>query len=114
VARKKKKTDELTEAITTEETLPETETEIGAETEATPPETEETETAGLSKVTISVTDIPELAGKDIGDTITFVISDISDDGKTFELQFAESPETETGEESKGRATLTEALIGTEE
>ena len=32
-------------------------------------------------------EIPELAGKAVGDTVTFTVRNVSDDGKTFDLEY---------------------------
>lgn len=87
--------------------------------EETAPVPEENEQPVMTVMTHTVDEIPELAGKGIGDTITFSINNISDDGKTFDLEYVEemAPEGETmmAEETMpaggGRAAIAESFGG---
>jgi hypothetical protein len=89
------------------------------ETVAAPPAEEPTPTeaelaAGAAGMQHSVEDIPELAGKRVGDTMMFAIRDISDDGNMYTLVPAGeegAPAAPTAEE--GRAAVEEELLGPE-
>jgi len=93
---------------------PEIPEDMGEEAEA-PVEEEEAPATVMSH---TVEEIPELEGLGIGDSITMVISNVTDDGK-YELQVQVEPPVPTeappvegaeGVEGAGVETLTERLI----
>ena len=67
---------------------------------------EETPPAGLS---FSSDDIPDLAGLGIGDTITLRITNVSDDGKTFNLETV-APAEMTPPTPGGREQVAKAMV----
>ena len=86
------------------------------EEEITPEETPETEadeipeeTSPPAGVSLSSDDIPDLAGLGIGDTITLRITNVSDDGKTFNLETVAPAEAATPAPS-GREQVAKAMI----
>jgi len=93
----KKKEEEIEEVPTPEEEIPPT------------PEEEATPKTGILSHTVD--ELPELAGKSIGDTITFRIVNISEDGTTYDLEIAEeSVKPETAEAAGGREAVKAAML----
>ena len=84
--------------------------EMVEEVTETPPE-EEVAEVGTAPMIHTVEEIPELAGRAVGDTITFRIDNVTDDGNTFELSVAPEPEElETpGPEAMGEGTGREEI-----
>ena len=98
MAKKKEEEKEITPEETPE--TPETpETEENKIPEETPP-------VGVS---LSSDDIPDLTGLGIGDTITLRITNVSDDGKTFNLETVAPAEAATPTPS-GREQVAKAMI----
>lgn len=90
-----------TEPIATPEEAPITEA----------PAVTEEETVTGSMMSHTTDELPELSGRAIGDMITFTISNISDDGKTYDMTVSEEGEAPFIEEEVSPVAGREAVRG---
>lgn len=88
------------------------EQELPPAEETLPPE-EGTEELTSTVLSHTVEDIPELANKNIGDQIALAITNISEDGKSYDLEVIADEVTvpeDIPEEISGRQAITNAFV----